>query len=149
MAEPSVAARVGILEQTVASLEPLPAQVDALTGKVDTLSAEFLQHREQNAREHAAIRGDIAEMHGLAMARLLEVEDRTSQRFDSLERRMDAGFARADRRFEQIDQRFEQIDERFEQIDQRFEQLERRFHTSADTLAEVLDRLPARRRRKR
>ncbi|MGE0444971.1 MAG: hypothetical protein AB7P99_07055 [Vicinamibacterales bacterium] len=127
MAGRSFADRVGLLEKRVDSLETLPAQVDALTFKVDAIGTQFQRHQEQNASEHSAIRDDIARMHEVAMTRLLDLDDRMGQGFETVIQRMDGMEQRSEARFERVDQRFEKIAERFDTIDERFERIDRRF----------------------
>ena len=68
MPQRSLARRVEILEEKVASLEELPE-------RLDRLESQLLQFREENRAEHSAIRADVEETRRIldeAVARLTE-----------------------------------------------------------------------------
>jgi hypothetical protein len=136
MAGRSIVDRVELLEKRVDSFETLPAKVDALTVKVDSLASQFQQHQRQSAIEHSAIRDDIAHMHEVAMSRPLDLDDR-----------MGKGFDRVDGRFNAVDRRFDSMDQGFDAMNQRVEQLEQRTIEGFDRIERLLTR-PRPRRRK-
>jgi len=79
---------------------------------------------------------DLFLSHVVTKQDLLQMEERTSQKFDKIDER----FAKIDERFAKIDERFAKIDERFAKIDERFDKIDERFDKNDEKFARIDER---------
>jgi predicted nucleic acid-binding Zn-ribbon protein len=127
MARQPLSARVGILEERVDKLAQIPARMDVLASRIDSLESQFVQFRESVGVEFSAVRQEMRHGFVAVTTALGSQIFRLEQRLDGIDRRFDG----IDQKFEGIDRRFEAIDQRFAAVDQRFDGLERKIDQSS------------------